>query len=209
MEHVTCKTPDIYEYCDFNLYALVWYHLELRPNFNDENSALDRWLGVSRRIGSDMCYQVLTKSVTVITETNVQHVTRDDMLDTKTEVQVEIFNKAINEQLDDTNFRIQHGEGGSTLEDEYNLQQWDTDYGDNDPTSEEYGMVKGDTPLADADDLNHEYYFCDKYIGVQLILNKKYKMEATQKLCFGEPMMSIGRQLDRRIETLCRTRENL
>ena len=88
------------------------------------------------------------------------------MLDTKTEVQVEIFNKAINEQLDDTNFRIQHGEGGSTLEDEYNLQQWDTDYGDNDPTSEEYGMVKGDTPLAEADDLNHEYYFCDKYIGV-------------------------------------------
>ena len=39
---------------------------------------------VHHKIGSDMCYWVLTKSGTVIAETNVQHVTRYDILDAKT-----------------------------------------------------------------------------------------------------------------------------
>ena len=76
------------------------------------------------------------KSGTVIAETTVQHVTRDNMLDAKTASQVEIFNTAINERLDDTNFLIQHGEGGFTLEDEYDLQQWDPSYGGNYTTAE-------------------------------------------------------------------------
>ena len=83
-----------------------------------------------------MCYWILTKSGTVIVETTVQHVTRDGMLDSETAVQVEIFSTDINDRLDDTKFWIQHGEGGFTLEDEYNLQQWDPDYGYNDPTAE-------------------------------------------------------------------------
>ena len=66
MENVTGKTPDISEYCDFDFYYLVWYHPGLHTNFNDENRALGRWLGVYRRIGSDMCYWALKKSVTVI-----------------------------------------------------------------------------------------------------------------------------------------------
>ena len=62
-----------------------------------------------------MCYLILTKSVTVIEDTSVQHVTRDDMLDAKTVSQVEDFNTDINERLDDTKFRIQHGEDRFTL----------------------------------------------------------------------------------------------
>ena len=72
----------------------------------------------------------------MISETTVQHVTRDDMLDVKTSTQVEIFNTAINDRLDDTHFRIQHGEGGFTLGDYYDLQQWYPSYRDNNPTSE-------------------------------------------------------------------------
>ena len=64
----------------------------------------------------------------------MQHVTRDDMLYSKTAAQVEKFNTAINERLDDTNFRIQHGEGGSTLEDFYDIQQWEPAYWYNEPT---------------------------------------------------------------------------
>ena len=45
----------------------------------------------------------------------MQHVTRDDILDAETAAQVENFNTDKNEQLYDTNFRIQHGEGGFTL----------------------------------------------------------------------------------------------
>ena len=135
MGHITGKTLDISKYCDFDFYDLVWYHPGLHPNFNDEDRTLGRWIGVSRRIGSDMCYRILKKSGTVIAETTVQHVTRDDMLDAETSAQVENFNTAINDQLDNTDFRIHHGEGGFTLEYEYDLQQWDIDYGDNDPTA--------------------------------------------------------------------------
>ena len=65
---------------------------------------------------------------TVISETTVQHVTRDDTPNTKTAAQVEIFNTDINEQLDDTTFRIQHIEGGIILEGEYALKQCDPAY---------------------------------------------------------------------------------
>ena len=51
-----------------------------------------------------MCHWVLTKSGTVFLETTVHRVTRDDMLDAETAAQVEIFNVAINERLEETNF---------------------------------------------------------------------------------------------------------
>ena len=43
------------------------------------------------------------------------------MLDANTAAQVEHFNIDINELLDDTKSRIQHGVAGFTLEDEYDL----------------------------------------------------------------------------------------
>ena len=101
MEHVTGQTLDISEYYYFDLYDFVWYHPGLYPKFNYENRTLGRWLGVSQRIGSDICYLIPTKSVTVISETTVKHVTRDYMLDAKTAAQVEKLNIAINERLDE------------------------------------------------------------------------------------------------------------
>ena len=75
------------------------------------------------------------KSVTLIAETTVQNVTRDEMLDVETAAQVEDFNTDINERLDDTKFWIQHREGRFTLEYECDLQEWDPDYGDNETTA--------------------------------------------------------------------------
>ena len=91
MEHVTGNISEIPEYCDFYFYDLVWYHPGIHPKFNDENRTLGRWVGVSHRIVSDMCYWIIKKSGTVIAETTVQNVTRDDMLDAKTAAQVENF----------------------------------------------------------------------------------------------------------------------
>ena len=68
-----------------------------------------------------MCYCILTKSGTVIAETNVQHVTRDDMVYAGTATQVENLNTDKNEQITDIKFLIQHGEGGLILEDDYAL----------------------------------------------------------------------------------------
>ena len=49
------------------------------------------------------------------------------MIDAQTVAQVEHTNTYINEKLDNTKIQIQHGEGGFTLEDEYDLQQYDQD----------------------------------------------------------------------------------
>ena len=103
-----------------------------------------------------MCYWILTKSGTVIAKKTVKYVTRNDMLDAETTAQVENFNTAINERLYDTFFRIQHGEDEFTLDDEYDLQQWDSYYGEDYPTAEEYGASNEDTPLSDSEDTNDD-----------------------------------------------------
>ena len=76
------------------------------------------------------------------------------MIDAQTVAQVESINTDINERLDDTKIWIQHGEGGSTLENEYDLQQYDEGDRNIDPTSEGYGAANSATPLANAEDLN-------------------------------------------------------
>ena len=68
---------------------------------------------------------------------------------------------------------IQHGEGGFTLEDEYDLQKWDPYYENNDPTAEVYGADNGIALLDDTEDINDDRY--DKYIGAKLILDKIFK----------------------------------
>ena len=93
------------------------------------------------------------------------------MLDDETAEQVKNYNTDINDRLDDKKNWIQHGEGRFTLEDKYDLQQWDTVYEDNEPTSEEYGADNGGTLLDGAKDLNDDQY--DKYIGAKIIINEK------------------------------------
>ena len=92
---------------------------------------------MARCLSQDWEWYVLlipTESGTVIEETNVQHVTRDDMIDDQTVSQYENNNTDINERLDETKIWIQHREGRITLEDEYDLQQIDEAYRNNDPT---------------------------------------------------------------------------
>ena len=83
-EQVTGKTPDISEYTDFDFYDLVWYYPGVHPSISEDDRVLGRWLGVSHRIGSDMCYWVMEKDGIPVSETTVQHVTRDDMFDPRT-----------------------------------------------------------------------------------------------------------------------------
>ena len=57
-----------------------------------------------------MCYLIPTKAGTVIEETTVQHVTRDDMIDAQTVAQVENINTDINERLGNKKLLIQGGD---------------------------------------------------------------------------------------------------
>jgi hypothetical protein len=57
-EEITGDTPDISEYLDFEFYDWIWYW----DTPGDEDSPkIGRWLGVAHRIGSAMCFYVLTQ----------------------------------------------------------------------------------------------------------------------------------------------------
>ena len=52
----------------------------------------------------------------------------NDILDATTTEHVATFSAIVIERLDDSNFHIEHDEGVFTLEDEYDLPQWDPAY---------------------------------------------------------------------------------
>jgi hypothetical protein len=88
-KQVTGKTPNISELLDFEFYNLVWWWDQPnKPNINDETKRLGRWLGASHRVGSDLCYWLVTDSGKVVSKTSVEHVTRDDYLNEDTKAKV-------------------------------------------------------------------------------------------------------------------------
>ena len=167
-ESITGKTPDISEYLDFDMYDTVWYFPGAHPSLDTENRALARWLGVSHRIGSDMCYFIVTVNGDVIAETTVQHVTVEDMLDPAIKQKIEDFDKALIERLDNENFVLNDTTAGTDLFDDFTApSRYDAAYGNK---SEDYG--DGLKPLDDADDIDLKAIDddMDKYIGARLDL---------------------------------------
>ena len=61
---------------------------------------------VASSIGSYMSYQIMPISGKRISETNLQHVTHDDMIKPDISVQIKAFDQALTERLYDTNFII-------------------------------------------------------------------------------------------------------
>jgi hypothetical protein len=61
-EMITVVAPDISEYCDFNIYDLVWYWRAPHPLMAEHDRELARWMGVAHRYGSDMCYWLMPVS---------------------------------------------------------------------------------------------------------------------------------------------------
>ena len=55
-EEVTRDTADISKWPDFEMYDLVYWIDRLnKPDTLDNVRRLGRWLGISHRVGSDMC----------------------------------------------------------------------------------------------------------------------------------------------------------
>ena len=165
-EYVTGKTPDISEFIDFDFYDLVWYSPGAHMSISDDNREIGRWLGVSHKIGSDMCYWIMGASGIPIAETTVQHVTRDDMIDPAIANHIETFNETLTTRLDDTNFKVNDIDHG--FEDDLDdIPQWDMAYGDNTPPDSEYDEET--VPLAEAeDDIDPDVL--DKYLGARVLL---------------------------------------
>jgi hypothetical protein len=106
-EVVIGQMPDISEWLDFEFYNLVWWLERFKkPIITDNQRRLARWLGVSHRVGSDLCYWLITECGKIIAKMSVEHVTRDDHLQADKKAEIEAFNQRLEESLGNTNFII-------------------------------------------------------------------------------------------------------
>ena len=169
-EEITGDTPNIAEWLDFEFYDLVWWlDRSKKPNINDDTRRLARWLGVSHRVGSDLCYWLITESGQLISKTSVEHVVRDDYLQEDTKRKISEFNEKIESRLDDANFMIE-GDGNSTM-----MYLEDIDDDDNPGIASQQGLTPS---KSEYDDMNIEErpegddeQAIDKYLNAELILD--------------------------------------
>jgi hypothetical protein len=63
------------------------------------------------QVGLDLSYWLITDSGKIISKSSVEHVTRDDYLQTDKKAEIDEFNQKIDESLANANFAIK-GEGG-------------------------------------------------------------------------------------------------
>ena len=171
-EEVTGDTPDISEWLDFEMYDLVWWwDRPGKPDVTDKARRLGRWLGVSHRVGSDLCYWIITNSGQLVSKTSVEHVTQDDYLQPDTRKEIEEFNRQLEERLKDDNF-ILKDEAGNPLGLAY-LEDIEIDEnpgvkveGGVVPSDEDYGdMPVGERPEDDDEEA------IDQYLNMELIMD--------------------------------------
>ena len=113
---------------------------------------------------------MITETGKIISKTSVEHVTRDDYLQTDKRAEIEEFNRRLEESLDDANFVI---EGEGEFESMY-LDDIEVDenpgvaymYDANTPSPEDYDdMLTADRPDEDDEEA------IDNYLNVELIMN--------------------------------------
>ena len=103
-EKITGETPDVFQWLDFEFHDWVWFHFNL---VGDQGpSQMGRWLGVSHKVGSDMCYWVLTKTGAVKSRTTVTHVTKAEKATEDIQRQMQEYDQAVRDRLNDENHLI-------------------------------------------------------------------------------------------------------
>ena len=70
LERLTGYTIDISEWLEFEFYDLVWFW----NNQSDDTKTMSRRrIDVSHRVGSAICYWIISEKVNVLSQTTVQH----------------------------------------------------------------------------------------------------------------------------------------
>lgn len=100
-EIITGDTPDISEWLDFTFYDWVWYW---HPPDANSNPHVGRWLGVSHRVGSALCYWILTSSGNIVARTTVQHLTEEELKLDETKSKLDQYNASIQRFLGDDGY---------------------------------------------------------------------------------------------------------
>ena len=100
-EHITGDTIDISEWLDFEFYDICKYWDV--PNTED-NPKIGRWLGVSHRVGSAMCYWILTNTGQVVAHTTVQHITKLEIQQEGIMNQIRAFHQELDSKIGDDQY---------------------------------------------------------------------------------------------------------
>jgi hypothetical protein len=100
-ERITGDTIDISEWLDFEFYDICKYWDV--PNTED-NPKIGRWLGVSHRVGSAMCYWILTNTGQVVARTTVQHITKTEIMREGIMNQIRAFHHELDSKIGDDQY---------------------------------------------------------------------------------------------------------
>ena len=78
LEKVIVNTINLSEYVNFDFYYPVWYWDTLSEVKGEALPGI--WIGISQRVGVGMCYWVLNEQGDVISLSTLQHVTKEDIV---------------------------------------------------------------------------------------------------------------------------------
>ena len=192
LEVITGDSVDISEYTDFEFYDLVWYWDS--PEAVD-NPCIGRWLGVSHRIGSALCYWVLTSKGTVLSRTTVQHVTTDETRDINIAAKISGHKESLDKQLSDPQYISNNEDFKGFIMDDYlpaNVNE-QAMHGQEEEYQEGKDLPEVDEVKGIHDDQNNDAY--DGYIGAEVCLpdaNGKERLGKVLKKRKGPNGESIG-----------------
>jgi len=144
------NTPDISEWLDFDFYDWCWFWQGPTHELTEDKAEIGRILGIAHRVGSDLCYWVLTSTGKIIARTTVQRVVKDDYLLPTVKTKMEEFDAKVKEKFKEERHRELAPADGLILDDE-------------DANDEPEEEVK-----VEQDDFTEDTY--DAYLGAELLV---------------------------------------
>ena len=155
---ITGEVPEISPYLEFDFYDWVEY----RENAGLGPPCIGRWLGVSHSYGKLMSFWVLNKSGEVLARTTVSRIPNLRRLDPIVKDELDSFDKAIKERLNDQNHVI-----ANTFTQDDNKRVWNLlDVVDDPLFAEEFNNVVNDKNVKHIDETPDPIY--DPYLNVEI-----------------------------------------
>jgi len=174
VEEITGDTPDISEYIDFQFYDWVWF--VDNPHNKEEGPKIARWLGVSHRVGSAMCFYVLVQNCQVLSRSSVQHISHAEQLKDEIIQRLKQFDHEVVGRLNDPAHTLPE-----TEENAFWIEDDDDGNGDhtgNSNSETKTSLVRDDptdialdsSPMIDADDVWSTPEAYDEYLNAEILV---------------------------------------
>ena len=99
---------------EFEFYDLVWFW---NNQSDDTKPMLGRWLGVSHRVGSALCYWIISEKGKVLSQTTVQHLTAEEPRDPNIQERIRYYHGSLEDELVSEDFGTSLDGYGSFIND--------------------------------------------------------------------------------------------